>query len=112
MHQLTPKMGTVQQLKITTLMLIHTGQILSAVQSLPEDIDTQPISDLDGIIQDFSTPGDDGVKHTTIVGGSSEIHEGLHSNKASSLNNLPSDCLLYTSPSPRDATLSRMPSSA
>ena len=25
---------------------------------------------------------------------------------------LPSNCLLYTSPSPRDATLSRMPSSA
>ena len=25
---------------------------------------------------------------------------------------LPGDCLLYTSPSPRDATLSRMPSSA
>ena len=25
---------------------------------------------------------------------------------------LPKDCLLYTSPSPRDATLSRMPSSA
>ena len=25
---------------------------------------------------------------------------------------LPDDCLLYTSPSPRDATLSRMPSSA
>ena len=24
----------------------------------------------------------------------------------------PKDCLLYTSPSPRDATLSRMPSSA
>ena len=24
----------------------------------------------------------------------------------------PTDCLLYTSPSPRDATLSRMPSSA
>ena len=27
-------------------------------------------------------------------------------------NRTPSDCLLYTSPSPRDATLSRMPSSA
>ena len=26
--------------------------------------------------------------------------------------NLSKDCLLYTSPSPRDATLSRMPSSA
>ena len=25
---------------------------------------------------------------------------------------MPRDCLLYTSPSPRDATLSRMPSSA
>ena len=25
---------------------------------------------------------------------------------------IPKDCLLYTSPSPRDATLSRMPSSA
>ena len=28
------------------------------------------------------------------------------------LNARPVDCLLYTSPSPRDATLSRMPSSA
>ena len=27
-------------------------------------------------------------------------------------SNLINDCLLYTSPSPRDATLSRMPSSA
>ena len=29
-----------------------------------------------------------------------------------SANGLPHNCLLYTSPSPRDATLSRMPSSA
>ena len=29
-----------------------------------------------------------------------------------SRDNLDKDCLLYTSPSPRDATLSRMPSSA
>ena len=28
------------------------------------------------------------------------------------INEMISDCLLYTSPSPRDATLSRMPSSA
>ena len=28
------------------------------------------------------------------------------------INEGPKDCLLYTSPSPRDATLSRMPSSA
>ena len=31
---------------------------------------------------------------------------------AKELAQLYSDCLLYTSPSPRDATLSRMPSSA
>ena len=31
---------------------------------------------------------------------------------AISLSSVPTDCLLYTSPSPRDATLSRMPSSA
>ena len=28
------------------------------------------------------------------------------------VDQVPVDCLLYTSPSPRDATLSRMPSSA
>ena len=31
---------------------------------------------------------------------------------ADTINKLPDSCLLYTSPSPRDATLSRMPSSA
>ena len=36
----------------------------------------------------------------------------LLSNKNSALVICPNTCLLYTSPSPRDATLSRMPSSA
>ena len=35
-------------------------------------------------------------------------HRDLHS----LLNETGTDCLLYTSPSPRDATLSRMPSSS
>ena len=40
-----------------------------------------------------------------------QVYESNHPNIATSYNNL-SSCLLYTSPSPRDATLSRMPSSA
>ena len=37
---------------------------------------------------------------------------GLLGGDAGIQNTQPTDCLLYTSPSPRDATLSRMPSSA
>ena len=37
-----------------------------------------------------------------------ELLEFLNAHKVGAINN----CLLYTSPSPRDATLSRMPSSA
>ena len=47
------------------------------------------------------------------------LSEHLHSNfnvfistDSRGLKYLDDDCLLYTSPSPRDATLSRMPSSA
>ena len=38
--------------------------------------------------------------------------EGRESARASDAGGTPTVCLLYTSPSPRDATLSRMPSSA
>ena len=44
---------------------------------------------------------------TTMVNKSSEMSGSSQVPKTKS-----SDCLLYTSPSPRDATLSRMPSSA
>ena len=42
------------------------------------------------------------------------VHEPimLHKGDLVEFSHQPSDCLLYTSPSPRDATLSRMPSSA
>ena len=46
----------------------------------------------------------------------SDVSFDMKGNVPSNLNHLPieliMDCLLYTSPSPRDATLSRMPSSA
>ena len=41
-----------------------------------------------------------------------EEMESLHKNQTWDLCKLPKGCLLYTSPSPRDGLLSRMPSSA
>ena len=45
-----------------------------------------------------------------------QYHAPINSNKVGAVvdinNTTPYTCLLYTSPSPRDATLSRMPSSA
>ena len=53
----------------------------------------KPISDLIGRISD-------------------NVKEFFSKNQGYSLNGIGIGCLLYTSPSPRDATLSRMPSSA
>ena len=41
-----------------------------------------------------------------------KIENGIQNSSMSASLEEFSDCLLYTSPSPRDATLSRMPSSA
>ena len=51
------------------------------------DADARPISTLDGILQEFSRTSDTERQ----VSRSSEAHEGLHSNKASSLSNLMSE---------------------
>ena len=50
----------------------------------------------------------------TLSGRYSEVKQVVGSNFSDVItgNELPNICLLYTSPSPRDATLSRMPSSA
>ena len=45
-----------------------------------------------------------------VLSGDFAWHYGISTD--TSEVNLPGHCLLYTSPSPRDATLSRMPSSA
>ena len=41
-----------------------------------------------------------------------QLHRSLEPEQAMGLATVYRNCLLYTSPSPRDATLSRMPSSA
>ena len=50
------------------------------------------------------------IKEEYVEKGMSTIKKSL--NKLVSKGRMSEDCLLYTSPSPRDATLSRMPSSA
>ena len=52
------------------------------------------------------TDPDNAIKYRKNVMGA----VGSHTNALVAI--LKEDCLLYTSPSPRDATLSRMPSSA
>ena len=48
----------------------------------------------------------------TVVGNGTNYGTFSYSELYLTLGPLDGDCLLYTSPSPRDATLSRMPSSA
>ena len=62
------------------------------------------------------------IKHDIIAPGHgdliSEPHNRIkqmklhHKRRSEKILTILEDCLLYTSPSPRDATLSRMPSSA
>ena len=54
-------------------------------------------------------PGDVFYLHSRLLERACKLNE---ENGSGSLTALPIICLLYTSPSPRDATLSRMPSSA
>ena len=58
-------------------------------------------------------------RHPYVINGCSEVFSevwgerlGVGVRSAVGMATLPDNCLLYTSPSPRDATLSRMPSSA
>jgi len=52
----------------------------------------------------------DWIRSSPAIGSDGTIYVGSDDYKLYALN--PNGCLLYTSPSPRDATLSRMPSSA
>ena len=56
--------------------------------------------------------GKDTGSYVTNIGFENWTHFGDFDDKISNDEQWGKDCLLYTSPSPRDATLSRMPSSA
>ena len=90
------------------------------------------VSDVNGLVTITGVPADgnmklkvitpSGYRNTTRDAGSDDtvdsdvgIGTGLSALFSASMGNqtyMDIDCLLYTSPSPRDATLSRMPSSA
>ena len=83
---------------------IHTdwrAQIVEGAKDLPVVFDSP--------VTDHAASDDCGV---AIMGA--ETDKFWHDNKGAKLNAIRTrrGCLLYTSPSPRDATLSRMPSSA
>ena len=60
-------------------------------------------------------PGDDASVYTLTLNQGIKWHDGVEVTSADiaySIDHYTRDCLLYTSPSPRDRTRSRMPSSA
>ena len=89
---------------LSTLREFEQGVIL-AERPYDETLANDPISyyDLEGLIQAEDAEVLVAIRGDEIVGsGYAKILEAK----------LYHNCLLYTSPSPRDATLSRMPSSA
>ena len=53
-----------------------------------------------------------GANLTVNTGSGNIVLTDIHGDSAETVSITSTGCLLYTSPSPRDATLSRMPSSA
>ena len=84
------------------LLILFVALFMAACA--PEDtVPTQTINDSTEDVQDLPI----------VASGSLSGRNGYTSNgDVQLLFNSPTNCLLYTSPSPRDATLSRMPSSA
>ena len=75
---------------------------------------TQPIqtwfgvrTNTDGCVDNLDLDGNNDARHSGLVEGGNNLRGTIPAAIGQFL-----DCLLYTSPSPRDATLSRMPSSA
>ena len=84
---------------------IHKTAIIDSDAILGKGVSIGPYTIIDGgvIIGDNTVIGANNVINAnTVIGCDSKIKNNIHLYH----------CLLYTSPSPRDATLSRMPSSA
>ena len=89
-------------------------QIIGAVidvefekDNIPNVYEALTIDGLEIILEVQQQLGD-GIVRTIAMGTTEGLKRGLQAERT----NAPISCLLYTSPSPRDRSLSRMPSSA
>ena len=83
----------------------------SIFQQLYNIADSKIVSTFVGT-EAFAAVGATSVVSNTLIGFLNSLTLGFAIPIANSFGGKDYNCLLYTSPSPRDATLSRMPSSA
>ena len=88
--------------------MIVYNDIISGDEMMTDAFPQEKVLDKDGNVVE----GLFGVKSSTMSKGGENVDVGCGSAFGGSEEVLDDSCLLYTSPSPRDATLSRMPSSA
>ena len=84
------------------------GEFVECVNGISEAAKYLNFPVVSGNVSFYNETKDKGIKPTPSIGGIGLIEDY----KNMITMNLKKDCLLYTSPSPRDGLLSRMPSSA
>ena len=97
--------------KILSLLLLITIGCSNNQDEMIVNIYSQRHYDVDQLQYD-NFEKETGIKVNVIKANADELLQRLKNEGDNSPADLFITCLLYTSPSPRDATLSRMPSSA
>ena len=86
---------------------MNANEVIASIASLLTDEKVHPNDDVN-----MSQSSNDVVPTAISVAAMIRLKESLLPALNNIISSLGHNCLLYTSPSPRDATLSRMPSSA
>ena len=107
-HTVVSYINCTAELKTLTDICCTSTNAVHVINSIPED---QPIIFAPDINLGKYLKKQTGRENMILWNGSCMVHEIFSHEKITKLR-LRHPCLLYTSPSPRDATLSRMPSSA
>ena len=101
------------QKKPQVINLVATGRMVSI--KVINKINKSPVTDILVTADGTSTKTDASGNASIVLSASNQTTKGIISGKGYNTQNVTintSTCLLYTSPSPRDGLLSRMPSSA